>query len=102
MPQAPVDAVALEIWTGSWTQMLLLTLLLQEVPPLVPGHRLNDSAGTGFRALLGSSCDWVRALLTALTAFVACWAKVLRPVQVTQYSTDPARAPSWAARLIAP
>src|ERR1051326_5252060 len=99
MPHAPVAVVALEIWTGICTQIFPA---LQEVVPLVLGHTTNEGCVGGGCTLLGSSCDCVKAALTALTAFNSYCARLFGPVQVTQEGTDPARAPSWAARLIAP
>lgn len=65
-----------------------------------PEQDENDGGDAKNCAWVGSSLDAIIALSTAFTAFVA--AVLVLAVQVVHVGATPARAPSCAARVIAP
>lgn len=65
-----------------------------------PEQDENDGVEDKNFACVGSSFDAIMALLTAFSAFVA--AVLVLVLQVVQVGATPARAPSCAARVIAP
>ena len=81
-------------WTGAQT------LTLPEVHVTAVWEQ-EVKTGSGERSCVGSNFDARMADCTALTAFVSYCERVLA-VQVVQLGAAPARAPSCAARVIAP
>jgi hypothetical protein len=95
MPQTPFGEPASLNMTGACTQIAAE----QEEGADAPGHRLNTGHDAGDFVCVGSSFDASKAVVTAFTAFVVA---EFAPLQVAQYGAAPARAPSCAARVIAP
>jgi hypothetical protein len=87
----------LEICTGACTHTFEPATVAQPVLP--PWHARTVGDDDSAWIFVGSSLDASKEVFTAVTALLA---GVLTLLHVTQYGAAAARAPSSAARVIAP